>query len=157
MDFSSESKSRNAKRDLFDIIHNVYLQKETIINDEYWPTYKTEKILFYPNNTRVHTYIVVDAKFNELINELLPYPPYSLDKAPNDYILIVNTEKGVDGTRSIPNDETIAQTNGYFEDLDKSCYLEVIQKFEELLNKVYGAQKKLGLDIAIFKGSIKKI
>ena len=71
------------------------------------------------------------AKFHELRYELLPHPPYSADLAPSDYFLFSNLKKWLVAKRFYSNDEIISQTNKYFEDLEKSYFMEGIQKLEK--------------------------
>ena len=59
-------------------------------------------------------------KLNELRFELLPYPPYSPDMAPNDYWLFADLKKMVQGKRFGSNEEVIAETEAYFESKDES-------------------------------------
>ena len=75
------------------------------------------------------------AKFHELRYELLPHPPYSSDLAPSDYFLFPNLKKWLAGKRFYANDEIISQTNTYFEQLEKSYFLEGIQKLEKRCRK----------------------
>ena len=75
------------------------------------------------------------AKFHELRYELLPLPPYSPDLAPSDYFLFSNLKKWLGGKRFYSNDEIILQTNTYFEYLEKSYFLEGIQKLEKRWTK----------------------
>ena len=90
-----------------------------------------KKFLFYQDNARVHTCVVSMAKFHELGYELVPHPPYSPDLAPSDYFLFPNLKKWLGGKRFCSNDEIIDQTNAYFMDLEKSYFLEGIQKLEK--------------------------
>ena len=75
------------------------------------------------------------ARFHELRYELLPHQPYSSDLAPIDYFLFPNLKKWLGGKRFYCNDEIISQTNTYFEDLEKSYFLEGIQKLEKRWTK----------------------
>ena len=88
-----------------------------------------KKVLFHQDNARVH--VVSIAKFHELRYELLPHPPYSPDSAPSDNFLFANLKKWLGGNRFYSNDEIISETNTYFEDLEKSYFLEGIQKLEK--------------------------
>ena len=74
-------------------------------------------------------------KFHELRYELLPHPPYSPNLASSDYLLFPNLKKWLGGKRFYSNDEIISQTNTYFEDLEKSYFLEGIQKLERRRTK----------------------
>ena len=75
------------------------------------------------------------AEFLELRFELLPHPPYSPDLAPNDYFLFPNLKKWLGGKRFYFNDEIISQIKTYFEDLEKSYFLERIQKLNKRWTK----------------------
>ena len=78
-------------------------------------------------------YAVSMAKFHDLRYELLPHPPYSSGLAPSDHFLFSNLKKWLGGKRFYSNDEIISQT--YFEDLEKSYFLEGIQKLEKRWTK----------------------
>ena len=128
------------------IIHIDYLQKGRTINGEYYtnlldrfnedlkkkrPYLAKKKVIFHQDNARVHTCVVSMATFRELRYELLSQPPYSPDLAPSDYFLFPNLKKWLGGKRFYSNDEIVTQTNTYFEDLEKSYFLEGIQKLEK--------------------------
>ncbi|QQP51330.1 Mariner transposase [Caligus rogercresseyi] len=140
------------------VIHIDYLQKGRTMNGEYYtslldrfnedlkkkrPHLAKKKVIFHQDNARVHTCVVSMAKFYELRYELLPHPPYSPDLAPSDYFLFPNLKKRLAGKRFYSNNEIISQTNTYFEDLEKSYFLEGIKKIGETLDKVYRAQRRL--------------
>ena len=117
------------------------------------PTYWTDsimhlvknKVLFHQDSARVqvHTCLVSMVKFHELGYELLPHLPYSPDLASIDYFLFANLKKLLGGKRFDSNNEIISQTNTYFEDLDKSYFLEGIKKTGKTLNEVYRTQRTL--------------
>ena len=86
-----------------------------------------KKVIFHQDNVRVHTCAVSMAKPYELV----PHPPYSPDLAPCDYFLFPNLKKWLGGKRFSSNDEIIDQKNAYFKDLEKSYFLEGIQKLEK--------------------------
>ena len=71
----------------------------------------------HQDNARVHTCTVLMAKIVELILNLLKH---SLDFAPSDFFLSPNLTKWFDRQRFTSNEEAIAQTDAYFEDLPKS-------------------------------------
>ena len=71
------------------------------------------------------------AKFHELRYEFLTHPPYSPDLAASDYFLFPNLKKWLGGKTFYSNDEIISQTYTYLEDLEKSYFLEGIQKLEK--------------------------
>ncbi|QQP58373.1 Putative mariner transposase [Caligus rogercresseyi] len=132
------------------VIHIDYLQKGRTMNGEYYtslldqfnedlkkkrPHLAKKKVIFHQDNARVHTCVVSMAKFYELRYELLPHPPYSPDLAPSDYFLFPNLKKWPAGKRFYSNNEIISQTNKYFEDLEKSYFLEGIKKLEKRWTK----------------------
>jgi hypothetical protein len=90
-----------------------------------------KKFLFHQDNARVQICLVSMAK----CHELLPYLLYSSDLALNDYFLFLNLKKWLGGKRFDSNDEIISQTNNYFEDLDKSYFLERIKTLEKRWTK----------------------
>ena len=71
------------------------------------------------------------AKLHELRYELLPHPPYSTALAPSDYFLFPNLKKWLGEKCFYSKVEIISQTNTYFEDFEKSYFLEGIQKLEK--------------------------
>ena len=75
------------------------------------------------------------ATFLEMSYELLPHPPYSPDLAPSDDFLFPILKKWLGRKRFYSNDEIISQTNTYFEDVEKSYFLEGIQKLEKRWTK----------------------
>jgi len=132
------------------VIHIDYLQKGKTITGEYYsdlldrfdielkqkrPNCTKKKVLFHQDNARVHTCVVAMAKFHKLGYELLPHPAYSPDLAPSDYFLFPNLKKWLGGKRFGSNEEVIAETNAYFEGLEKTCYLEGIKKLEKRWTK----------------------
>lgn len=132
------------------IIHVDYLEKGKTINGEYYanlldrfndavkekrPHLAKKKILFHQDNARVHTCVIAMAKFHELGYQLLPHPPYSPDLAPSDYFLFPNMKKWLGGKRFGSNDDVIAETNAYFEGLERTYFLDGIQKIEKRWTK----------------------
>ncbi|KAG5339007.1 SETMR methyltransferase, partial [Acromyrmex charruanus] len=65
------------------------------------------------------------AKFNEFRYELLPHPAYSPDL---DYFLFPNLKKWFGEKRFITREQLIAETEAYFERLDKSYYSDGLKK-----------------------------
>ena len=131
-------------------IHIDYLQKGITINDEYYTNLLNrfnkdlkkkrlhlakKKVTFHQDNARVHKCVVSMAKFQELRYELPPQMPYCADLAPCDYFLFPNLKKWLGGKRFYSNNEIMSQTNTYFEDLEKSYFLEGIQKLEKRWTK----------------------
>lgn len=99
------------------------------------PRLAHKKVLFHHDNAPSHTSAVVVAKLMEIGFQLLSHPPYSPDLAPSDYYLFPNLKKWLAEKKLYSNEEVIAETNGYFSDLDKSYYLEGINKLEQRWTK----------------------
>lgn len=127
-----------------------YLEKGRTINSEYYcalldklraaidekrPSTKRKKILFLQDNAPCHASHLTTSKILSLHFELLPHPPYSPDLAPSDYFLFPNLKKHLSGKKYETNDELIAETEAYFEELDKSCYSEGIMALEKRWSK----------------------
>lgn len=132
------------------IIHIDYLQKGRTITGQYYaelldrfdadlkqkrPHLAKKKVLFHQDNARVHTCLVSMAKIHELGYELLPHPAYSPDLAPCDYFLFPNLKKWLGGKRFGSNEEVISETNTYFEDLEKTFFLNGIKMLEKRWTK----------------------
>jgi len=77
----------------------------------------------------VHTCPALMAKFNEFRYELLPHPAYSY-LIPYDYFLFPNLKKWFRGKRFTTREQLIAETEAYFEGLDKSYYSNGLKKLE---------------------------
>ena len=103
---------------------------DSITFEEKTNAFDQEKSSFPLRQCKGHTSLVSLAKFHELGYKLLPHPSYSPDLAPSDYFLLPNLKKWLGEKRFDSNDEIISQTNIYFEDLDKSYFLEGIKKLE---------------------------
>jgi len=67
-------------------------------------------------------------KFNEFRYELLPNPAYSPDLVSCDYFLF--PKKWFGGKRFTIREQLIAETEAYFERLDKSYYSDGLKKLE---------------------------
>ena len=96
---------------------------------------KKKKILLHQDNAGVHICSASMAKIMELKFELLQYPPYSPDLAPSGFFLFPNLKKWLAGHRFTSNQEVIAQTDAYFEDLPKSYFLDCLKKLQKRLEK----------------------
>lgn len=84
----------------------------------------------------MHTCGVLIAKIVELKFKLLQPPPYTPDLAPTDYFfLFSNLKKCPGGQRFRSNEEVIAQTVAYFENLLKYYCLDGLKKLEKRLEK----------------------
>ncbi|GFW77001.1 histone-lysine N-methyltransferase SETMAR [Trichonephila clavipes] len=71
-------------------------------------------------------------KLNELGFELLSHPLYSLDLAPSNNWLFVDSKMMLQGKRFGSNEEVITEIEAYFESKDKSFYEKGIKKLEDL-------------------------
>ena len=100
-----------------------------------WHSFESRKSSDFHDNAPAHTSAVVVAKLMELGFQLVSHPPYSPDLAPSDYYLFPNMKKWLAGKRFYGNEDVIAETNGYFSDLDKSYYSEGINKLEQRWTK----------------------
>lgn len=78
----------------------------------------------------MHMCVLTMAISNEVGYELFLHPPSSPDFSFSDFFLFPNL-KQLGGKRFGSNNKVIAQTNAYFEDLDKSYDWEVVQKFKK--------------------------
>lgn len=131
--------------DAHGIIFIDYLEKGKTINSDYYiallerlkdeiakkrPQLKKKKVLFHQDNAPCHTSKVTMAKLNELHFQLLPHPPYSPDLAPSDFYLFARLKQMLAGKRFRSNEEVTAETEAYFEELDKSFYKKGIEMLE---------------------------
>jgi histone-lysine N-methyltransferase SETMAR len=127
-----------------------YLQKGKTITGAYYsslldklneaikakrPHLAKKKVLFHHDNAPAHTSRIVTAKLEELRFERVPHAPYSPDLAPSDFFLFPNLKKWLGGRRFTSNEEVIAETNGYFAELEESYYCEGIKKLEHRWTK----------------------
>ena len=71
-------------------------------------------------------------KRHELGYESLPHPPYSSDLVTSDYYLFSNLKRWLCSRRFESNEEVEWETEGYFGGLDKSYYLEAIEKLKDV-------------------------
>ena len=99
------------------------------------PHLTKKKVLLHQDNARVHTCTVAMAKIESLRFELLEHPPYSPDLAPCDYFLFPNLKKWLGGKRFESNEDVIAQTNAYFEELPPSYFKDGLNKLEKRWEK----------------------
>lgn len=96
---------------LIELVQRLFKEKTT--------TFDKKKVQFHRDNTRLQTCVVTMAKFTEMRYELLPYSPYSPELASRNYSLFPILKKW------FANDEIIAHTNAYLEDLDEFYNLPV--------------------------------
>ena len=94
---------------------------------------KKKKILFHQDKAQVHTCTVSISKIMELKFKLLQHPSYSKDLVPSDFFLFSNLKKWLQQFTS--NEEIIAKTDAYREDLPKSYFLDGLKKLEKCLKK----------------------
>jgi histone-lysine N-methyltransferase SETMAR len=81
------------------------------------------------------TSVLVMRKLRDLHYELLEHPPYSPDLAPSDFCLFPKLKLFLAGQRFSSNQEAIAAVEGYFADLMKNHYMDVIMALEHRWNK----------------------
>lgn len=127
-----------------------YLEKGKTITGQYYadlldrfnaklrekrPHLSKKKVLFHHDNAPAHSSAIATAKWVELRYELLPHPPYSPDLAPCDFFLFPNMKKWLSGQRFSSNSEIINATNAYFEEFEKSYFLEGLKKLEHRWEK----------------------
>ena len=79
--------------------------------------------------------MIDQAKLHEIKFEMVSQPPYSLDQAPSDFYLFPNLKRWLTGQRFYSNEELIAETNTYFEELPKDYYSDGIKKLEDRWNR----------------------
>ncbi|KAG5309730.1 MOS1T transposase, partial [Pseudoatta argentina] len=109
-------------RSLLDHFNNILKKKR--------PHLAKKKVLFHQDNARVHTCPALMAKFNEFRYEFLPHPAYSPDLAPCDYFLFPNLKKCFAEKGFTTREQLIAETEAYFEGLDKLYYLDGLKKLK---------------------------
>jgi histone-lysine N-methyltransferase SETMAR len=74
-------------------------------------------------------------KLRDLHYELLEHPPYTPDLAPPDFYLFPKLTLFLAGQRFSSNQEAIAAVEGYFADLTKNHYRDVIMALEQRWKK----------------------
>lgn len=99
------------------------------------PHLKKKKVLFHHDNAPTHSSGIVAAKLHELRYELLPHLPYSPDLAPCDFFLFPNMKTWLAGKKFSSNEEVIANTEAYFEELEESYFLAGLKKWPERWEK----------------------
>jgi len=134
------------------IIFTNYLEKGRTITGQYYtdllgrfdaelmrkrPHLMKKKVLFHLTTHQLtpHSSAFATATLVELRYELLPHPPYSPDLAPCDFFLFPNMKKWLGGKRFTSNEEVIDQTEAYFEEFNKSYFLDGLKKLEHRWTK----------------------
>ena len=127
-----------------------YFKKGKTINRDYYvallnrfsaeikkkrPHMQKKKVLFHQDNVPCNKSMKTMVKLNELSFDLLPHLPYSPDLAYNDYWLLTDLKKILQGKRFGSNEEVIAETEAYFESKDESFYKKGIEKLEKRWNE----------------------
>lgn len=94
--------------------------------------------MFHHDNALVHTCVVAIAKIHQLGYELLTHSAHSPDLAPKDYLLYPYLKKWLGGQRLEANEAVIAETNVYFESVEKT-YIVHVRGYEigKALDKLY--------------------
>jgi len=98
-----------------------------ILKKKYAPLAK-KKVLFHQDNARVYTCPAPMAKFNEFRYELLPHPAYSPDLV--TIFCFQTWRNGSEERDLITREQLIAETEAYFEGLDKLYYSDGLKKLE---------------------------
>ena len=75
------------------------------------------------------------AKINELRFELVPHAPYWPGLAPSDFSLFPNLKKFHAGKKYESDEDVIAATNKYFDQLDERAYRDGIRALEHRWTK----------------------
>ena len=81
------------------------------------------------------TKVLAMRKLGDLHYELLEHPPFSPDLAPSDFSLFPKLKLFLAGQRFSSNQEAIAAVEGYFADLTKNHYRDMIRALEHRWNK----------------------
>jgi len=131
--------------DLQGVIYIDYLEKGQTVTGLYYaellgrfaaelqkirPHLAKKKVLFNHDNAPAHTSALAKVKLVELGYELLPHPPCSPDLAPCDIFLFPNLKKSLAVQKFASNEEVIAPTEAYFEDLEKTYFSDGLKKLE---------------------------
>ena len=123
--------------DVHGMIHIDYLEKEKTITAQYYrklldrfdatikakrPHLARKKIVFQQDNAPAHKAVETMTKLPALKYELLSCSPYSPDLAPCDYHLFRNFKRCLGAKRFYSDEEVIAETKAYFEELSANFY-----------------------------------
>jgi len=119
---------------LLDHFNNIYIKKKRL-------HLAKKKVLFHQDNAQFHTYyiyiyiyiyICARHRWPNSMNsyELLPHLAYSLDVTSCNYFLFPNLKKWFGGKKFTTREQLIAETEAYFEGLDKSYYSDGLKKLE---------------------------
>ena len=99
------------------------------LKEKNFPHLEGEKVIFYHDNVPVHLSGIVAAKLNELRYESLPHPLYLPKLASCDFFLFLNMKTQLAGKNFNSNEEIIVETEAYFNEFNKSYFLEGVKKW----------------------------
>jgi histone-lysine N-methyltransferase SETMAR len=99
------------------------------------PGLQKKKIIFHRDKAPVHKSVLAMGKLRDLPYELLEHPPYSPYLAPSDFCLFPKLKLFLAGQRFSSNQEAIVAVEGYFADLTKNQFRDVIMALEHRCNK----------------------
>ncbi|GFT79153.1 transposase [Trichonephila clavipes] len=75
-------------------IYSQQLDRLKLVTDQKRPELANRRdVVFHQDNTTPHTFIVTHQKLWELSWKVLMHPPYSPDLEPNDYHLLLSSQK----------------------------------------------------------------
>lgn len=110
----------------------------------------TEKKCF--STTTMHLSRIVVTKLHDLRYRLVSDLSYSPDLVTSDFILFPTLKKSLTGKRFTSNEEAIAVADGYFADLNISCFSDGLKILELRLYIVYWPLRGLHRKIKIKDG-----
>lgn len=92
-------------------------------------------VVFHQDNAPAHTSTVAMAAIRECGFELLQHPPYSPDLAPSDYHLFRNLKDSLRGQKFDSDESVIRAIDDWFDQLDKSFFLDGVKALEHRWEK----------------------
>ncbi|XP_018060471.1 PREDICTED: histone-lysine N-methyltransferase SETMAR-like [Atta colombica] len=125
LDGQRSSKKFENKSEIGDLIGSF----QQHFKEKTFPFSKEEGALSSRQCIGSHMCAVPMTKFNEFRYELLPHPAYSPDLIPCDYFLFSNLKKWFGGKKFTTRAQ-LAETEAYFEELDKSYYSDGLKKLK---------------------------
>lgn len=84
----------------------------------------------HQDNAPVHIFVIAVTNINELMFELFPHPPYSLDVVPSYYFIFSNLKKWLGGERFVNNEQVECVVDDYFVELEGSYYKKGMEGIE---------------------------
>lgn len=92
-------------------------------------------IVFHQDNAPAHTSSVAMTAIRECGFELLQHPPYSPDLAPSDFHLFRYLKDSLRGQKFDTDESVIHAINDWFQELDKTFFLEGVKALEHRWEK----------------------